>query len=241
MAEFLLIHGTGHGAWCWEALIPELQALGHGARAIDLPGACGDPTPLAEVTLELYAEAVLRAARPGPVILVGHSAGGFPITLAAERDPAPIARLVYLCAYVPEPGKGLVQMRSEAERQPLLGAIQPNDDGMSISFDPDKAVAHLYQDCPPDVAAAAVARLCPQPVAPQRTGITPGANYASVPRSYILCTKDNAIDPGHQAAMASGFPPEDIHEMAVSHSPFLSRPAALAAVLDRIARGQPSA
>ncbi|MEZ5867275.1 MAG: alpha/beta fold hydrolase [Defluviimonas denitrificans] len=84
MAEFLLIHGSCHGAWCWRDLIPALAALGHTARAIDLPAHGADTTPATEATLDLYADRIL-AAIDGPVTLVGHSAAGYPITLAAER------------------------------------------------------------------------------------------------------------------------------------------------------------
>src|SRR6185436_4679232 len=37
MATFALVHGSWHGAWCWERLEPELAARGHRAIAIDLP------------------------------------------------------------------------------------------------------------------------------------------------------------------------------------------------------------
>src|SRR6478735_92849 len=37
MATFALVHGSWHGAWCWERLEPELAARGHLAIAIDLP------------------------------------------------------------------------------------------------------------------------------------------------------------------------------------------------------------
>jgi hypothetical protein len=35
MAEFLLIHGAGHGVRCWRDVIPTLAAVGHSVRAID--------------------------------------------------------------------------------------------------------------------------------------------------------------------------------------------------------------
>jgi len=37
MATFGLVHGSWHGAWCWERLVPELEARGHRAVAVDLP------------------------------------------------------------------------------------------------------------------------------------------------------------------------------------------------------------
>ena len=131
MAEFLLIHGSCHGAWCWRDLIPALAALGHGARAIDLPAHGADATPAADATLELYADRIL-AAIDGPVTLVGHSAAGYPITLAAERAPDRIARLVYLCAYVPVPGLSMIDMRRAGPRQLLGNAVRAAPDGTIV-------------------------------------------------------------------------------------------------------------
>ena len=37
MAEFILVHGGGHGAWCWELLEAELARLGHVTHAVDMP------------------------------------------------------------------------------------------------------------------------------------------------------------------------------------------------------------
>lgn len=36
MSTFGLVHGGGFGAWCWERLIPELEARGHRAATVDL-------------------------------------------------------------------------------------------------------------------------------------------------------------------------------------------------------------
>ena len=77
MANFLLIHGAWHGAWCWYKVIPELEALGYRAAAIDLPSHGRDTTSVADVTLDSYAESVAIALRdlPEPVHLIGHSMG----------------------------------------------------------------------------------------------------------------------------------------------------------------------
>ena len=39
MALFALVHGAWHGAWCWEKVIPGLEAHGHRAVAMDMPHA----------------------------------------------------------------------------------------------------------------------------------------------------------------------------------------------------------
>ena len=51
MATFVLIHGACHGGWCWEKVVPLLEARGHTAYAPDLPGLGKDLTPPATVTL----------------------------------------------------------------------------------------------------------------------------------------------------------------------------------------------
>ncbi|MGY3439165.1 MULTISPECIES: alpha/beta fold hydrolase [unclassified Marinovum] len=233
MSDILLIHGSCHGAWCWRDLIPALNARGHNARAIDLPGAGADETPLADVTLDSYAEAIVAALGPRTVLL-GHSAAGYAITAAAERAPERIARLVYLCAYVPEHARSMLDLRRDSARQPLSGGLIKSDDGLSYAARPEAAAATFYHDCTPDQQRFGLAHLGPQPIAPQAA--VPLISNASrdLPRSYILCGDDQTIPPEHQAAMVANWPPEDVHRLASGHSPFLSAPGPLAALIDQL-------
>jgi len=240
MAEFLLIHGSCHGAWCWRDLIPPLTRAGHGARAIDLPSHGDDPTPLAEVTLERYAEAIVAAidaTRNGPVVLVGHSMAGFPITRAAELAPDKIARLIYLCAYVPQRGLSLVEMRKQAPRQPLMPAVIRAEDGASFTVDPAMAGDIFYHDCSDAVRAYALPRLCAQAVAPQSVPVAVTDRARALPRDYILCTQDRTIPPEYQETMVADWSPARVYRLASGHSPFFSMPARLAETLIRIAEG----
>ncbi|KAF0676226.1 alpha/beta fold hydrolase [Profundibacterium mesophilum] len=234
MTDFLLVHGSCHGAWCWRDVIPELVALGHRARAIDLPSHGADPTDPAEATLESYAQAILDALE-GPTVLVGHSMGGYPITQAAENDPSHISRLVYLCAYVPRGDESLADMRRSAARQPLAPAIRIAPDRITMGFDPDMVGALFYHDCPEGTLDYARAHLCPQPMRPQATPLRRTGRGAGIARSYIRCDDDRAIPPEFQAEMTRDWPPEDVHALPVSHSPFFASPKRLAALLSEIA------
>ena len=98
MATFAFVHGSWHGAWCWEPLIEELDALGHRSVAVDLP--CDDEHAGCEAYAEVVCSAIDGVNDP---ILVGHSLGGLTIPLVAARRR--VQRLVYLCAFVPRPGR----------------------------------------------------------------------------------------------------------------------------------------
>ena len=100
MANYVLVHGSAHGSWCWERIVPLLQEEGHTVTAVDLPGNGHDDTPLAEVTLETYADYLCGwlDSQDGPSVLVGHSLGGISISRTAELRPDKVAVLVYLSA-----------------------------------------------------------------------------------------------------------------------------------------------
>ena len=102
MSTYVLVHGSWHGGWCWDKVIPLLKARGHRVVAPDLPGHGRDKTPASDITLRAYADRVCDVldAEAEPAILVGHSFGGLVITQAAEYRPEKIRTLVYLCAYL---------------------------------------------------------------------------------------------------------------------------------------------
>ncbi|MEM7089898.1 MAG: alpha/beta fold hydrolase [Pseudomonadota bacterium] len=230
MAEFLLVHGSCHGAWCWRDLIPEIQATGHVARAIDLPSHGSDPTPIADVTLDTCRDAILAACTPD-TILLGHSWGGYPISAAAEAQPGDMRALVYLCAYVPHGGQSLIEMRRSGPRQTIGDAIEKSADGLAYMFRPDKVQTLFYHDCPPETVPYALARLCPQPIGPQETGLHLGTGFTNTPKAYIKCMDDRIIPPEYQEQMSTCVPPDLRLSINSSHSPFFSKPKDLARIL----------
>ena len=234
MARFLLVHGAAHGAWCWRDVVPALAALGHSATAIDLPSHGADPTPAAAIGLQDYIDAIL-AALPEPAIVVAHSMAGVPATGAADRAPASVQRLVYLCAYRPEDGDSVASLRRAQSEQPLLPAIRRDPDGTTFRFDAAMAPELFYHDCSPADRAFALDRLVPQAIRPQAEPVTLTGAIASVPRSYILCSEDRAIPPRDQKRMAAALPDDEVYERPWSHSPFLAHPEALASLLSGIA------
>ncbi len=231
MHRFLLIHGTSHGAWCWRNLLPFLNISGHCVRAIDLPGRGRNPMPFAQITLQSQAECITDALT-APTILVGHSAAGYAITAAAEQDPRHIKGLIYLCAYVPQSGVSLADMRRKGPSQPLRNAIIRHPDNMSFGFEPSLIKEKFYHDCPPETVALATENLCAEAIAPQETALHLTLRSQSLPRAYIRCTEDRAIPPEYQSDMARPMPHVDL---PTGHSPFFAAPKRLAETLLAIA------
>ncbi|WP_329000317.1 alpha/beta hydrolase [Kribbella sp. NBC_00709] len=87
-APVLLIHGSGASGACWAPMIPAL-ARGHHVVTIDLPG-LGHSAPVTSYDIPAQAArvaAMIDALDVGPLVVVGHSSGGYVATSLAEQRP----------------------------------------------------------------------------------------------------------------------------------------------------------
>ncbi len=93
--DYLLAAGLWLDGTAWDAVVPQLRALGHQAVPIWLPG---QGTPPATATLEDQLAAVVAAvdAAPGRVVVVGHSAASTLAWMAADARPEKVARVVMI-------------------------------------------------------------------------------------------------------------------------------------------------
>lgn len=234
MNHYLLIHGAWHGAWCWDELAGRLRAAGHRVTAIDLPGMGADRRPAAQVTLQAWIDRTVQALQDcgQPAVLVGHSMAGMVITGAAAAAPQQVAALVYVCAFLPLPGEALFELASRPEGAATLVRQEPTPDGLCTVVPPDNARVTFYGKCPPAATDAAVARLCPLPVQTVMDPLPAPANdLAPLARHYIECTEDCAIPIALQRFMWGRQPGIRVHTLHTDHSPFVSQPDALAALL----------
>ena len=243
MARFLLVHGAMGGAWVWERVIPGLQAAGHTAEAIDLPGQGADTTPLAEITLQRYADAVCDALAAGPpAVLTGHSMGGMVVTQAAARRPELVERLIYVSAFCPQPGQSLIEITRlpEAAGDAVQANITVEGDPPVATMAPEAAPEALYHCCTPEQIAWAMPQRGSQPVIPFTQpfeGPDDGAAdaFAALPRAYVSCLQDRAIRPAVQRLMYTAAGCDPVIEIDTDHSPWLSRTDELVAALVQIA------
>ncbi|WP_329314217.1 alpha/beta fold hydrolase [Streptomyces sp. NBC_01262] len=80
MATYVLVHGGGHGGWCWQRLTPLLRAAGHEVYTPTLTG-LGERAHLLRPDIDLETHiadvvGVLQYEGCTDVVLVGHSYGG---------------------------------------------------------------------------------------------------------------------------------------------------------------------
>jgi pimeloyl-ACP methyl ester carboxylesterase len=243
--RFVLVHGGFHGAWCWTKLAPELERLGHDVVAIDLPGAGERMHETA--TLESWRRALCDVVEDGDV-LVGHSQGGFAISLAADEVPDKISRLVYLSAAVPVEGRSMVDAAPQANDWPetigmpeedFRAIVELPEQGPCVALTNPAAVNKVfYHDCTPEDQAWAFECLTPLVIEPTLEVIhVPRFWNAAIPRSFIMCTDDfsHPISADNEFMRRLGL--SRCVSIVSSHSPFLSRPAETATLVDLCAQG----
>lgn len=219
----VLVHGAWHGSWVWSRVIEELQNDDVDIETVELPS-CGEPGDYLDLgDLRDDVEAVRSAIEDidGPVVLVGHSYGGMAITEAAAGMDN-VAHLVFVCAFMLDEGDSL--LGAVGGRPP--GWWHYSADESCISADTPRAI--FYNDCTAEVAQEAVAHLKQFSARASEQTLEAAACH-EVGSTYVICTKDKAIPPEAQEAM-SGRARRAIR-MDASHSPFLSRPGALAHIL----------
>jgi pimeloyl-ACP methyl ester carboxylesterase len=164
----LLVHGAGHGAWCWEHWLDVLPGRGWECWALSLrnhPGsfAVDDETYRTRLRVSDYAADVAAvAAHIGrPAVVAGHSMGGIVAqsyaarAFAAQRS-APSAR-----APVPVPA-GLVLLASvpPGAYAPIRSAPIPSAGPYLLT--PEVAAAHYFHGLDPGAARRLMERLVPE-------------------------------------------------------------------------------
>jgi pimeloyl-ACP methyl ester carboxylesterase len=113
-ATFVLVHGAWFGGWCWQKVIPFLEAAGHEVYAPTLTGLAERASELSpDVGLETHIQDIVGLLEEKDlhgVILVGHSYGAIVITGVVDAVPERIAHLVYLDTFVPRNGESLADV-----------------------------------------------------------------------------------------------------------------------------------
>ncbi|MFJ2512448.1 alpha/beta fold hydrolase [Streptomyces griseoviridis] len=268
----VFVHGAWHGSAQWAATQRALAGLGAASVAVDLPGHGFDaPLPsgylqpgqpgllteksaLATVTMDNCAAAVLDTLRQvrhhRRVVLVAHSAGGGPASLAAERAPELVDEIVYLSAFVPAGRPRFSDYLDSTENATArggrlnlgdpgeLGAVRINPLSQDPAYVEELRQTH-YHDTPVDRFDRWRSALSPDlPLAiPTTPVVVTARRWGRVPRTFLRCADDRALPAAVQDLMiaeadrAVPGDPFTVRTLPGSHSPFAARPRELAAAL----------
>src|SRR5829696_6698175 len=165
-----------------------------------------------------------------PVILVGHTYGGAVVT-EAGNDPK-VAALVYIAAFVPDQGESVQTIIGEFPPGSMMPPILPPQEGF-LFLDREKMPASFAADLSADEGAFMADSQVPWGVE-ALSGTISEAAWRSKPSWYLVATEDRMIPLRAQRSMSERAG-STVEEAAGSHAIYVSQPAAVAALIEKVA------
>jgi len=236
----VLVHGAWADASSWNAVGTGLQSQGFTVLA--------PPNLLRAVAIDApYISSFITQRTSGPVVLVGHSYGGFVITNAATGLDR-VKALVYVDAFAPEEGENVFQILGGSGSAfdipdptavfDIVGYPGAPEGDAEAFLKPDTVHNSFAQDLPEADRRLIAAGQRPITLSANTTPSGPSA-WKGVPSWAVIGTEDRVIPPDTQRSMAERAG-ATITEVAGSHVSMVSHPqvtidailAAVAAVGD---------
>src|SRR2546430_13759478 len=143
---------------------------------------------------------------------------------------AQVAKLVYLAAAIPLPGDSFL---SQYQKDPAM--YRPDFVGKNPTVDESLAMHYMFHDCSADVARWGLTTVRLMYAKQALVEICPLAELPGVRSAYLSCRQDRTINPDWWEKAAVERLRTDPIRMDAGHFPHVSRPAALAAILDSVA------
>lgn len=220
--DIILVAGLWLDGSAWDTVVPEIEALGHRAVPVTLPGQ-GDGTSGA--TLDDQTAAVVAAvdAATGPAVVVGHSAACTLAWLAADRRPERVGAVALIGGFPSTDGEAYADFfPSEDGTMPFPG-WEPFEGEDSADLD--------------DATKASIA----QRAIPVPEGVTKGTVHYTDERRYavpvVLVCPEFSPEQAKEV-VGSGDVPElaraervDYVDIDSGHWPMFTQPAELARLL----------
>jgi pimeloyl-ACP methyl ester carboxylesterase len=226
MTQYVFVHGTWHGGWCWKKLLPFLEKETVKVFTPSLTG-LGDRYHLADKNIGLSVHIqdivnLLEFEDLDDVILVGHSYGGMVITGVAEQSNR-VGKLVYFDALVPEHGQSAFSM-IDGLKESFQQTVDKN--GLVPPWEPEEFGVTNKQDI-----AWMKPRLTPMPILTHAEKLgAPKMKAKKLPRYFIHCTQFGLGNFGEKIKSEGG------KEFAINtgHDAMIIKPKELAEVLLKI-------
>ncbi|KAL0384165.1 UNVERIFIED_CONTAM: putative esterase PIR7A [Sesamum radiatum] len=247
--HFVLIHGSGHGAWCWYKLVALLRSSGHDVTALDMAASGINLQQVLDVpTISNYFRPLMDFMDSVPtretVILVAHSSGGLAVSLAMERFPDKISVSVFVTALMPGTSLNISTLSQEflrSQQGSLMDSRYSYDNGAdkpptTLMLGPKYLSVNMYQLSP--IQDWSLATMLVRPVYlyteedMSRELVLSSKKYGSISRVYIMTDEDKVARKELQQWMVRQNPPDKVVEIKGSdHMVMMSRPTELFDVL----------
>jgi pimeloyl-ACP methyl ester carboxylesterase len=221
----VLVHGGFVDGSGWQKVYNILKQDGYNVTIVQNP-----TTSLAD-DVAFTRRAI--AQQDGPVVLVGHSYGGVVVS-EAGTDPK-VQSLVYIAAFAPDQGESVQTLISNPPPGASQPPILPPQDGF-LFLDRAKFAASFAGDVSADEASFMADSQVPWGVEALAGAVTVPA-WKSKPSWYLVATDDHMIPPPAQQMMAKRAGAK-VSEVAGSHAIYVSRPDAVAKIIEQAARGE---
>jgi pimeloyl-ACP methyl ester carboxylesterase len=230
-AIFLVCHGAWSAGWAWKKMHPLMAAAGHRLVTPSYTG-LGEREHLANpsIDLETHIQDILNVIKYEDlrdIVLIGHSYGGMVSTGVADRARDRIRQLIYLDAFVPKHGQSLLDLNEPARQR--MEELAKDGDGWRVPPNPT----------PPDTPAADLEwlteRRVDMPIKCFQMPLKLRGGELTLPRSYIYATRIAPADTfGQFAKRTKSEAGWHYYEIDASHSPHVTAPETLMALLQKI-------
>jgi len=220
----VLVHGAWADASSWDKVASLLREKGLNVTEVS--------NPLTSLDDDVAATRKALAVQTGPTVLVGHSYGG--VVIGEAGDDPKVKALVYVAAFAPDKGESVQSLSSNGSPPEGSKAIRPDAKGF-LSLD-RAAFPHVFAA---DVPAEEAARLAESQLPISVAAISAPAAVAAwhiKPTYYAISADDLMIPPHAEAFFAQRMKAKTV-TLQSSHASLISHPEAVAALIERAAKG----
>ena len=218
----VLVHGGFVDGSGWQGVYEHLKKDGYSVAIVQNPTlSLADDVAVTKRAIDAQSE---------PVILVGHSYGGAVVTEAGTHPK--VAALVYIAAFAPDTGESVNTLIADPPPDAPVPPILPPEDGF-LFLDREKFHDSFAADVTAEEAEFMADAQVPWGV-DALGGMISEPAWRSKPSWYLVATEDRMIPPPAQREM-SARAGSTVVEVAGSHAIYVSKPEAVAELIEKAA------
>ena len=222
--NIVLVHGAFADGTSWAKVIPILESRGFHVVAVQ--------NPLTSLADDANATRRIIALQDGPVILAGHSWGGAVITEVGD-DPK-VAGLVYVAAYVPDPGTSANE--TSAPFGPTQGQSAIQVDPHHFASMSSEGILNSFAEGLPMAERQVILAVQGQIYGPMFDTKLTNAAWKSKPSWHVISAKDRTLSPAMEEAGAKKAGGKAV-SLPTCHVAMLQEPKKVADVITEAANG----